>query len=91
MNYTQNYTTNFIHYTYFTLILHTFMTFQIINKDLSQYMKMNFFIIMICAYTGFTMFLKWITTEDNFTGFQKFDNSSHIVNNKYSHLNYLTY
>ena len=46
---------------------------------------------MICAYTGSTMFLKWITTEDNFTGFQKFDNSSHIVNNKYSHLNYLTY
>ena len=37
------------------------------------------------------MFLKWITTEDNFTGFKKFDNSSHIVNNKYSHLNYLTY
>ena len=45
---------------------------------------------MICAYTGFTMFLKWITTEDNFTGFQKFDNSSRVVNNKYSHLNYLT-
>ena len=45
---------------------------------------MNIFIIIICAYTGFTMFLEWITTEDNFTGFQKFDNSSHIMNNKYS-------
>ena len=54
-------------------------------------MEMNIFIIMICAYTGFTMFLKRITTEDNFTGFQKFDNNSHIVNNEYSHLHHLTY
>ena len=67
------------------------MEFIVIKELVCQYMKMNTFIIMICVYTGFTMFLKWIITEDNFTGFQKFDNSSHIVNNEYSHLNYLTY
>ena len=67
------------------------MEFIVIKELVFQYMKMNIFIIMICIYTGFTMFLKWITTEDNFTGFQKIDNISHIVNNEYSHLNYLTY
>ena len=53
-------------------------------------MKMNFFIIVICVYTVFTMFLKRITSEDNFTGFQKYDNSSYIVNNEYLHLHHLT-
>ena len=67
------------------------MEFIVIKELVCHYMKMNIFIIMIYAYTGFTMFLKWIATEDNFTGFQKFDSSSHIVNNEYSHLNYLTY
>ena len=60
--------------------------FIVIKEIVCQWMKMNIFIIMICAYTGFTMFLKWITTEDYFTGFQKFDNNSHIVNNKYSRI-----
>ena len=54
-----------------------------IKELVCQCMKMNIFIIMRCAYTGFTMFLKWIKTEDNFTGFQNVDNSFHIVNNNH--------